>query len=219
MRPKLPPCTELIETMRLNTQGQILLLPLHLRRLKQSAQQLGFVYSQTTLLNALAPYLHRRYPQNQRLRLTLATNGALNLQCSPLSTTTQPVWVVLAPKPIQSPSRYLKHKTTQRQHWAAGEQWLQRHPQFFDVIYYDKEGWITEGGRSNIYIQQHQQWWTPPSCQLLLEGVQRSVLLQQNQAREKRISVQELLHAPRLRVSNALRGWLDARLYPIKEIF
>lgn len=206
------PDTELIETMRLNRQGQVLLLALHLQRLAHSAQQFGFAFNATTVLHALAPYLHQPYAQNQRLRLSLAKNGALTIECSPLAMTTQPVWVVLAPRPIQTETHYLRHKTTVRGHWAAGEQWLQQHPGYFDVIYYDDQGFVTEGGRCSVYVQQQSQWFTPPISQALLPGVQRAALLQQGLATEKRITVAELQSAPQLRVSNALRGWLDARL-------
>lgn len=50
----LPPTTELIETMRLNRQGQVLLLPLHLQRIALSARKLGFTWSQSAALTALA---------------------------------------------------------------------------------------------------------------------------------------------------------------------
>lgn len=210
--PRLAPNTELIETMRLNRHGQILLLDLHLERLAHSALHFGFAFNKAAVLRALAPYLHQCYPQAQRLRLSLASNGALTIQCSPLLVTPQPVWVVLAPRPIQTEARYLCHKTTVRSHWATGEKWLQQHPAYFDVIYYDDQGFITEGGRSSVYVQQHSQWFTPPYTQALLPGVQRAALLQQGLVQEKHLTVTDLLAAPQLRVSNALRGWLDARL-------
>lgn len=215
----LPPTTELIETMRLNRQGQVLLLPLHLQRIALSARQLGFTWSQSAALTALAPYLHQRYQQTQRLRLSLAKDGRLTVQCSPLHFTPQPTYVVLAPQPIQAQPLYLRHKTTQRQHWATSELWLQQHPHYFDVVHYDEQGFITEGGRSNIYIYHEQQWWTPPISQDLLAGVQRTALIQQGLVQEKHITVSELISAQHIRVSNALRGWLNAKLKTPTTLF
>jgi len=42
----------LIETMKADAQGRIALLPYHLRRLKQSAQAMGYVYPGDDMVNA-----------------------------------------------------------------------------------------------------------------------------------------------------------------------
>lgn len=202
----------LIETMRLNQQGQIVLLALHLQRLKRSALQLGFYYNQADVLNALKPYLHKSYNTTQRLRLTLTANGQLHLQCSELNTTATPVLVKLWPVSLQADTELLRHKTTARSHWQAGEQWLTKHPRFFDVLYADANGNLSEGGRSNIYIWQQNQWITPPLSQALLGGVQRQYLLNKGWVKEQRFDQQQLLSAPKVRISNALRGWLDASI-------
>lgn len=207
-----PADCELIETMRLHRAGHVLLLALHLKRLRRSAQALGYVYDQQRILAALQPYLLQNYDQPQRLRLTLSLQGKVTVQCSPLATTAQPVRITLSPTPVLADPLVLRHKTTQREHWAQGESWLQQHPQFFDVIYYDQNGFITEGGRSNIYVWSGQQWITPALDQALLGGVQRQFILDQGWAVEGPVSQQMLINATRIRVSNALRGWLDATL-------
>ncbi|HHU94955.1 MAG TPA: hypothetical protein GXX62_07775 [Alcaligenaceae bacterium] len=207
-----PADCELIETMRLHKAGHVLLLALHLKRLQRSAQAFGYVYDQQRVLAALQPYLLQNYDQPQRLRLTLNPQGKVTVQCSPLATTAQPVRIALSPTPVLADPWVLRHKTTQRAHWTQGESWLQQHPSFFDVIYYDQNGFITEGGRSNIYVWSDQQWITPPMDQALLGGVQRQFILDQGWAVEGPVSQHMLLNAPRVRVSNALRGWLDATL-------
>lgn len=206
------PHTELIETMRLHRAGLVPLLALHLKRLEYSAQTLGYPYQQNSILQALQPYFLRRYTQPQRLRLTLGRTGKITVQCQPLAETAQPVRLALSPLNPLAPAILLQHKTTQRQHWAQGERWLQQHPSFFDVIYFDQNQQITEGGRSNIYILKNNRWVTPSLKQPLLAGVQRQYLLDQGWVSEKDITKKDLLHAPRIRISNALRGWLDARL-------
>lgn len=208
----LLPTSQLIETMRLNKHGQIMLLALHLRRLQRSAQTLGFAYCQRTLLQAMRPYLHQSYCTPQRLRLLLHRTGEFEIVCTPLLYTPGPVKLILQPDPIRAPLAALYHKTTQRTHWTAGEAWLQRHPSFFDVIYNDDTGLITEGGRSNIYLLRDNQWVTPAISSPMLAGVQRQYLLNKGWATEGTISRDELLSASRLRISNALRGWLDATL-------
>lgn len=198
--------------MRLNRQGQIELLALHLQRLAKSAQVFGFNFNQHTLLQSIAPYLHQTYTQPQRLRLTLAQDGTTNLQCHPLVNSSLPVWVALAPTLTQTPTVYLEHKTTRRDHWDQDETWLRQHPTFFDVIHYNEQGLITEGSRCNIYILQQSQWFTPPVSLGLLPGVQRAALLKQGLVHEKILHIDELKSAQSLRISNALRGWLNAKL-------
>lgn len=209
------PYSELIETMRLNRAGQILLLPLHLQRLQRSAQQLGFKYNTNHILEALQPYLHRWHDQPQRLRLSLSPAGQLTILCTPLPTTPQPVQIRLNLTPIslKASSALLNYKTSQRQHWLAGEQWLQQHPEFFDVIYTNASGFITEGGRTNIYIWHQNHWITPPQELGLLRGVMREWLLMKGWVTESSFTAEQLLTAPAVRISNALRGWVDAKIY------
>lgn len=209
------PNTELIETMRLNRTGEVLLLALHLRRLQRSAQQLDFKYEPNLILKALKPYLHLSYHQPQRLRLSLTATGQPTVVCTPLDITPQPARIKLNHIPLSLPasSRRLHHKTTQRHHWATGEQWLQQHPDFFDVLYTDATGFITEGGRTNVYIWQQDHWITPPLEFGLLGGVMREWLMSKGWVKESPISQEALLMAPAVRVSNALRGWLDAKIY------
>ena len=207
---------KLIETMRLNRRGEVLLLPLHLTRLRTSAQQLGFFYDEKALQQHLAIHLHQPQPQPQRLRLTLEKNGHVEISCSTLAHTITPVWLKLQSTPINLPadSPLLLHKTTQRQHWHTGEKWLQQHPHFFDVIYADNTGLVTEGGRSNVYIWCKNRWITPPLQLGLLNGVLRRSLLQRGAVHEQCFTTEELLAAPKVRISNALRGWIDATIRP-----
>lgn len=203
----------LIETMRLNQKGQVTLLAYHLQRMQRSAHALGFIYSQVDALTALQPYMHQTYSQAQRLRMTLSADGTFSVQCIAMAYTSQPVTIQLAKHalPATTPS-VLKHKTTSRSHWKDSEDWLLLHPTFFDVIHYDQEGWVSEGSRSNLYLFNGKQWLTPPAKQNLLPGVYRQYLLNKNWAVEQPIHISQLQDNPTLRISNALRGWLDAKL-------
>lgn len=203
----------LIETMRLERTGQVLRLALHLQRLRRSAQQLGFSYEHKAILQALAPSMRRRYHSAQRLRLSLAYNGAISIQQAPLTPTATPVLLRLSPFSAQPQPLFLRHKTDARHHWHTGERFLAQHPNYFDVIYYDQHGYLTEGTRTNIYLWTNGQWVTPPATQDLLAGVQRQYLINKGWVQEQPIHYQQLLPSSRLRVSNALRGWLDATLY------
>lgn len=202
----------LFETMRLERTGQVLLLAYHLQRLARSACQLGFRFDQDAILHSLKPYLHQCYCQPQRVRLSINKTGKITVECSALATTPRPVRVALAAQPIHCDPLYLRHKTTVRAQWAHGERWLQKHPSYFDIIYTDQHGALTEGGRSTLYIFQQGKWFTPPLTHALLPGVYRNKLIAQGLVQEKTMYRTDLMQADRIRVSNALRGWLDAHV-------
>lgn len=216
-QPTLSPC--LIETMRADSQGIIVLLANHLQRLRQSAQALGFIYPGDDVITAaisrrLTDKSHRRHPEphEHRVRLLLDSNGELEITIAKLEPLVADPRIALASECLPSDNPWLQHKTTFRPWYDAATHWLTEHPGFFDLIYLNEKSQLCEGSRSNVYIQFDQQWLTPPLPSGLLGGVQRLDLLQQGLVREAVLSKTDLLTASRWRLSNALRGWFDVRL-------
>lgn len=205
------PC--LIETMRLE-RGRITLLPGHLRRLATSSTTLGYVCDVSEVQAQIEQHCADLDPQQLfRVRLLLASDGHYQITTTPLASTPQPVQIVLQPEPLSADLLWLAHKTTHRPWYEPAQAWLAQHPDIFDVIVSNPRGELCEGSRSNIYVQNDQGLWlTPPLTCGLLPGVQRQALLDAGQVREARLSPADMRSASALRVSNALRGWLDARL-------
>ena len=121
---------------------------------------------------------------------------------------------VLGPEAVlEADDPWLRHKTTHRPRFAAAQRWLRAHPDHFDLIFGNAAGDLCEGSRSTIYVRDAAgAWLTPPLASGLLPGVKRQALLDDGAVREARLSLADLRQAPALRVSNALRGCLDARL-------
>ena len=121
---------------------------------------------------------------------------------------------VLGPEAVlEADDPWLRHKTTHRPRFAAAQRWLRAHPDHFDLIFGNAAGDLCEGSRSTIYVRDAAgAWLTPPLASGLLPGVKRQALLDEGAVREARLSLADLRQAPALRVSNALRGCLDARL-------
>jgi para-aminobenzoate synthetase/4-amino-4-deoxychorismate lyase len=78
----------------------------------------------------------------------------------------------------------------------------------FDAIFINEMGYITEGGRSNIFIKKDSKWITPPLSSGCLPGVMRSILLKDPQwsVIEKNITVEDVLSSDEVILTNALRG-------------
>lgn len=221
---------DLIETMRLE-RGRVALWPGHRARLRASALVLGYPLDAAALDGWLAGRIRGLDADKaagtdtppasapQRLRLLLAADGRLSLEAAPLPPTPEPVRIALAADvlgpeaALDAGDPWLRHKTTHRPRFAAAQAWLQAHPEHFDLIFRNTAGDVCEGSRSTIYVRDAAgAWLTPPLASGLLPGVKRQALLDEGAVREARLSLADLRQAPALRVSNALRGCLDARL-------
>jgi 4-amino-4-deoxychorismate lyase len=205
---------DLIETIRVEAGQHAPLLPGHWRRLEHSCRALGYEWPQPELRHAVQERidtLDSRYVH--RLRLLVGPNRRYSLESTVLPPTPVPVQLWLAPTPLQADPFWLQHKTTHRPWYEQDKIWLDQHPDFFDVLHCNAHDEVCEGSRSNIYIQDAAgRWLTPPPKAGLLPGVQRQALVDAGIVIEACIRRHDLLHAPAIRVSNALRGWLDATL-------
>ncbi|WP_246542264.1 aminodeoxychorismate synthase component I [Collimonas antrihumi] len=189
-------------------------LDLHLQRLQASAAYFGFPYNDKILRAALQAHcasLPATGPQ--RLRLTLSADGNCSLQSAQLGTLETPVSVLIAPVPTQSDDLFLRHKTSVRQRYDQAWQQAQQLGAF-DMLFFNQEGELTEGGRSSVFLKLDGRWYTPPLKSGLLPGVMRSVVLNDPawDASERSLSMDDLLAAEQIMVCNALRGAMPARL-------
>lgn len=204
---------KLIETMR-GEGGTVPLLDYHVERVGRSASALGFTRPNRDIRAAVLAALAGSKPHElTRVRLLLDSQGSVSITTAALPDTTTPVLLRMCAQPLQTNETWLQHKTTYRPVYDQAQAWLSKNPHVFDLIFCNGQGRLCEGSRSTIYVQDDKGVWLTPALECgLLPGVQRQVLLAQRQAHEAILSVNDLLGAKSLRVSNALRGWLDARL-------
>lgn len=210
----LPSEFELFETMHATQEAGCRHLELHLKRLSLSARYFGFTYDEQAIRAAVdqacsALPAHGAY----RMRLALSHTGACAVQSAPLAPLATPVRVLLSDEPINADDVFLHHKTTVRGRydaaWRAAEAWGA-----FDTLFCNHRGEVTEGGRSNLFIQLRGRWYTPPVSAGLLPGVMRAVLLADPawNASEKILGLDDLRAAEQVIVCNALRGALPATI-------
>ncbi|PAT43353.1 bifunctional chorismate-binding protein/class IV aminotransferase [Vandammella animalimorsus] len=218
----------LFETMLLPTHAS---LPqhwaLHCERLQRSAQALGFASDVPGWQARLQAYIAQQRPSAApgpwRLRLTLHQGGQLDIEhtvlAGPEAQLAQPVGLLLSPQPSRVPTRLRQHKTTLRQDYDAALRQAMAQGAF-DCLFFNEQGLLTEGARSNVFVQLDDApdapWLTPPVSDGLLPGIQRQLLLNSPEwhCQERSIHRQELLTAKRVLVCNALRGILQAQVPP-----
>lgn len=209
-----PPHTQLIETMRVEPGGALPLLDWHMQRLERSCRILDYIWPGNSLPAAIRRAGLKADPaRNHRLRLLLDDGGSHTLEVNPLDNTPTPVRVYLNPAPLIADKFWLRHKSTRRPWYAAASAWLEQNPDFFDMVFCNRDGQVSEGSRTNLYILNPAgTWLTPPIDCGALPGVQRQALLDQGAVQEGIITRQELRDAREIRISNALRGWVPAVL-------
>jgi len=204
---------QLIETMRVEPDGAMPLLARHVDRLGASCIALGYAWPEREILAAVeqaAAALPRG--QAHRLRLLLDRHGAWTMESAPQPDLPAPVRVAVSSRPLDSQALLLRHKTTHRPWYGEAAGWLQCHPDHFDVLFFNEKGELCEGTRSNVYVLRDGQWITPAVACGLLPGVQRAQLLEEGKAVEGVLGARDLREAQGIRLSNALRGWIDATL-------
>lgn len=210
---------QLIETMKADAKGIIVLLPYHLRRLKHSARALGYVYpgddAVIEVIKTAVDPSGAIKSSDIRVRLLLDAFGKLAIQTAPLPALQGLPFVALTSLKLESAEPFLQHKTTHRPWYDAATQWLAQHPDYFDLIFLNEKGELCEGSRSNIYVLKHGEWLTPPLSSGLLGGVLRTQLLETGQAKEAILAPSDLTaDKASIRLSNALRGWFDVQMNP-----
>ena len=121
--------------------------------------------------------------------------------------------LLLAPRRLAAQRPLAAHKTTWRATYDEGVRAAER-AGAFDSLFFDTEGRLVEGGRSSVFVRLDGRWWTPPLADGPLPGVMRGLLLEDPgwAAAQRSLSLDDVLQAEDLMVSNALRGALPARL-------
>jgi len=189
-------------------------LALHLQRLQKSAAYFNFAYDEQAIRAALAQAC-AQLPAKlaHRLRLDLHADGEIGLQSALLAPLSAPVKVFIASEISRSDDLFLRHKSSLRalydQAWKAAEQ-----RGGFDMLFFNQHGQLTEGARSNVFVQLEGRWYTPPLAAGVLPGVMRTVLLKDPAwaASERMIDLTALRCATRVVLCNALRGVIEAEL-------
>lgn len=210
----LTPQFELFETMHFCREGGCRHLERHLRRLRLSAQYFGFAYNEVEIRQAVRALQAGLVPQTAyRLRLALQQDGRFDLQSGVLQALPEVVKVLIAGEPSLADGMFLGHKTSVRKQYDQAWQAAER-AGAFDMLFCNRAGFLTEGGRSNLFIRQNGRWFTPPLSDGVLPGIMRGVLLDdaQLQASEKQLTLADLYAAQEVVLCNALRGRISAQV-------
>jgi para-aminobenzoate synthetase/4-amino-4-deoxychorismate lyase len=199
------PVFDLLETLRLED-GRWFLLPGHLRRLRRSAERMGFPWDEGRVRARLHKEAGHHPKDRWKVRLLLSRDGSVKIQAEKLEPTDAPWRVALARKPVDKGDLFLYHKTTRREIY---DQQRRAHPLADDVILWNRRRELTESTWANLVLQIRGKRYTPPVPCGLLGGVFREHLLRRGQVTERILRLTDLRRAEKIFLVNSVRGWIS----------
>lgn len=212
---ELRPDFGIFETLRVEN-GRCALLDRHLCRLNTAARALNLPLPDG-YENQIEQYIAHLPDGAFRIKALLASDG-ISLSSAVLNHLADKQRVIISPTILPAQNYLRRFKTTHRalfdQAWQTAET-----QGAFDSLFFNSDGILLEGGRSNVFVKYQGQWLTPSLDLDILNGVMRQTVLDEpqkylhtNQVIETHITQKTLQEAEEIRLSNALRGVFAAAL-------
>ncbi len=194
---------DLIETMRFEPAQGILRLELHLERMKESARTFGFEFDRHDARNKLhAATFH--LDALSKIRLLASCHGALAIEIRPL-VEYEDCRVAVVPLPADPQDFRLRHKITDRDFYDDARK---ARSDCDEVIFVGKDGRLTEGSISALFVERGGKLLTPRLETGLLPSVLRRELIEAGRAEEADIEIEDL--SAGFFVGNSVRGLIRA---------
>ncbi|MGE4322228.1 MAG: aminotransferase class IV [Sphingobium sp.] len=197
---------DLMETMAFDPVDGIRLLDLHLERLGTSARTLGFAFDRHMVRNELqAATFHLR--ERSRLRLLVSRAGSLAIEVREHRTWPDAIMhVAVVSRQVAADDQRLLHKTTDRSVYRDA---LARGGTY-EVLMKDRDGFLTEGCFSSLFVERGDKLLTPPRHRGVLPGILRQSLIDMGEAVEADLRLPDLENG--FFIGNAARGMVAASL-------
>ena len=225
---------KLIETMLWHPVSGYWLLNLHLERLADSAHYFFYPFELENIRDRLKEYAVNfsggASLKCQRVRLTLSKAGEFEITHAALHVKSPPEVdpaILMEQKPdnnipkvtfssrsTDSNSPHLYHKTTLRKIYDDERSHVVDKKGYYEVLFVNEKGEVTEGSYTNIFLQQNGKLVTPPVSCGLLPGVLRKYLLQQypELVVEKTFTRKDIERADAFYVGNSVRGLVKVKI-------
>jgi len=210
----------LIETLAWTREKGYLFFENHLLRLVDSARNLSFICKINKIKHDLLELISQFSKPAYRIRLVLNSNGKYEISFFELeSAQNHPVNIALSVNSINENNILFQYKTTHastRGFYQSELARIQEKNDVFEVIFQNREGFITEGTRFNLMIDINGKMFTPSVKSGLLPGVYRQYLLDQKDCQEREITSADLQAAQQIFLINSVRGLIPAKFVGIK---
>jgi len=181
----------------------------HLKRMHNSANYFGFKFNKEKIEESLGKYMSKLDSNLlYKIRLLLNEKGELFMEHIEIKEDDTPKKMLLSEHKISSNNVFYYHKTTKRTVYNMEYQKFCISGDYFDVIFTNKKGEITEGTISNIFIEKKGRLYTPPIHCGLLNGIMRQEIINKRKAKERVLKIEDLVTADNIYLTNSVRGMM-----------
>ncbi len=195
----------LLETLRLNPNGHYDFLDEHLERLGSSAEYWDFPFNRESIRTALLRFAGEIDRKLVAVRLTMDRNGDITIAHRSIVDPPEFIRIRFSPLPIDSGNRFFYHKTTHRQRYdKERSEGLEKG--FFETLFVNENGHVTEGTVTNLFYRIGDRWYTPPIYDGLLPGIWRANCISRLNAAERSIDPAGLSRVDEVIVGNSVIG-------------
>ena len=205
---------ELIETIRWERGLGFHLLERHLVRLQSSAGHFGYPYDRGKVLGALSAEVERLDSDVHMVRLLLAEDGTITVTSTGIELPSrETVWrFAISDQRVDEKDALFFHKTTRRQFYDREMERQKAATGCDEVVFLNKKGELTEGTRTNLFLELDGRLFTPALTCGLLPGTLREELidLPRAAASEAVLTLADLARADRIYLGNSVRGLIRA---------
>ncbi len=197
----------LIETILWTPADGFFLLDLHIDRIRASSAHFGFAFDESRIREALDSATPDGAGGSLRVRLLLDASGCATATAAPVDPPDPSIThrCVISKKAVFSSDPLLRHKTTFRNIYDS-EFDAYRKLGYFDVLFTNERGELTEGAITNIVLRYGDTLCTPPVDSGLLPGVFRRHLIDARDTVEKTLFPSDLETADEIFLCNSVRG-------------
>lgn len=190
---------QIIETVKIEN-NSILFEKEHFERMQKTAEHFGFKFKTPEIAKT----------DDGMLRILLNRDGEIKTELKRI-TPAKTSKIAISPIIQNSKNEFLYYKTTYRPWYYDSFQRI-KNGEIYDEIFFNENGELTEGARSNIVLQLNGNLYTPPVQCGLLNGVFRQELLKNNKCTEKILYKKDLEKAEKIFCVNSVRGMVEIRL-------
>lgn len=177
----------------------------HTRRLEQAADYFGYRFSRHTMTRRVRAATRNLDRSRHKVRVLWGREGLESLTTEPVEPPPAVCRLTVSPHRVDDTDPFFHFKTTRRELYNQ-ELKRARRQGYYDVLFVNRRGLVTEGAITNVYARIDGILSTPPVANGLLAGTMRTALMKRRRIEERELTLEDLARAEELFVSNAVIG-------------
>lgn len=187
----------------------------HLRRMRESAEFFKFNFNSELFFEVESKFSVNNKSIPKKVKILLSKSGEISISDSDLPVNTGYIRVKIAESRIDKQNLFYYHKTSNRTLYDS----ILKEPDIFEYLFFNKEEELCEGIITNIFILIEKQLHTPLLNCGLLPGIFRQKVIETFKAKQRKISLTELIKAEGIILTNSVRGmiFVDELIYGDKK--